>query len=62
MKSIMATIKNTRVSTRVCPRCDICGRAVRTLGLGLDGVWCKICLSENLPFANILSERDYNLV
>ena len=48
-----------KTNPRSCPRCDICSRAVRTLGLGFIGVWCKNCLSENLPFANIVSERDY---
>ena len=46
-------------SARVCPRCDVCARAVRTQGLGNNMIWCKTCLSSNLPFTNILSERDY---
>ena len=49
----------SKPNPRVCPRCDLCSRAIRISGLGLNGVWCKTCLGENLPFTNILSERDY---
>ena len=52
-------VTKTKPNPRVCPRCDICSRAIRTFGLGLKGEWCKTCLGENLPFTNILSDRDY---
>ena len=43
---------------RGCPRCDVCGKAVRVRGLG-ENVWCKQCISEVLPFVNILGEGEY---
>ena len=50
---------STKPTKRVCPRCDLCSKAIRISGLGKEGVWCKVCISSNLPFTSILSERDY---
>ena len=47
------------VSTRRCPRCDVCGRAVRVRGVGTVGVWCVGCMSGALPFVGIVGEGDY---
>ena len=50
---------NNDTIMRVCPRCDVCGRAVRVRGVERVHVWCSGCLSVNLPFVNIESEGEY---
>ena len=42
-----------------CPRCDVCGRAVRVRGVGVVDVWCAGCLGGALPFVGIVGEGDY---
>ena len=42
-----------------CPRCDVCGKVVRTRGLGLDMVWCVGCLSDALPFVWLSGEGEF---
>ena len=42
-----------------CPRCEVCGRAVRTRGLGREGVWCVGCMSGALPFVGLGSDGDF---
>ena len=44
---------------RRCPRCDVCGRAVRVRGVGVVDVWCAGCLGGALPFVGIVGEGDY---
>ena len=44
---------------RRCPRCDICGRAVRVRGLGMVGVWCAGCVGDALPFVGLVAEGEY---
>ena len=44
---------------RQCPRCEVCGVAVRGRDLGMTGIWCKKCISDALPFVGLLSEADY---
>ena len=44
---------------RACPRCDLCGKVVRVVGVGLSNVYCAGCLSENMPFVNIESDTNY---
>ena len=36
-----------------CPRCEVCGRAVRVRGVGRVGVWCSGCLGAALPFVGL---------
>ena len=43
----------------VCPRCDICGKVVRTVGVGVRLIWCRGCLSENMPFVGLESDGAY---
>ena len=50
---------STHSHPRVCPRCDVCGKVVRVIGVGTSGVWCKGCLSGNMPFLGIESEGEY---
>ena len=47
-----------RVRVR-CPRCEVCGRAVRTHGVGTEGVWCSGCLGGALPFVGLVGEGDF---
>ena len=47
------------VETGRCPRCELCGRVVRTRGVGRVGVWCVACLAGVLPFGQIVSDVDY---
>ena len=47
------------VVTGRCPRCEVCGRAVRTRGVGRVGVWCAGCLAGALPFGWIVSEVEH---
>ena len=42
-----------------CPRCEICGRAVRVRGVGGENVWCAGCMGDALPFVGILGEGDF---
>ena len=42
-----------------CPRCEVCGRAVRVRGVGTVGVWCAVCVGDALPFAGIVGEGDF---
>ena len=42
-----------------CPRCEVCGRVVRVRGVGVDGVWCAVCMGGVLPFAGIESEGEF---
>ena len=42
-----------------CPRCEICGRAVRVRGVGTIGVWCSGCLAGALPFVGVVGEGEY---
>ena len=44
---------------RRCPRCEVCGRAVRVRGVGTVGVWCAACLGGALPFVGIVGEGHY---
>ena len=48
-----------RGTGRRSPRCDLCGRVVRTRGVGDNGVLCSQCLAENLPFLGLVSESDF---
>ena len=54
----MAAISNNRGVGR-CPRCEVCGVAVRTRGLGQGGVWCPGCTSGALPFVGLAAEGEY---
>ena len=45
--------------TRRCPRCEVCGVAVRVRGVGYEEVWCSGCMGSALPFAGLLSEREF---
>ena len=42
-----------------CPRCVVCGRAVRVRGVGRTGVWCSGCIAGALPFAGLAGEGEY---
>ena len=42
-----------------CPRCEVCGTAVRTRGLGAGGVWCPGCLGGALPFVGLVAEGEF---
>ena len=42
-----------------CPRCDICGHVIRTRGIEGEGPLCTMCLSQALPFVNIVGEGDF---
>ena len=42
-----------------CPRCEVCGRAVRVRGLGRVGVWCVGCMAGALPFVGLDSEGEF---
>ena len=42
-----------------CPRCDICGHVIRIRGIGGQGTLCATCLSDALPFVNIVGEGDF---
>ena len=42
-----------------CPRCEVCGRAVRVRGVGGPNVWCAGCMGDALPFAGIVGEGDF---
>ena len=42
-----------------CPRCEVCGVAVRVLGVGMSGVWCKECWGREMPFVGLLAESDF---
>ena len=42
-----------------CPRCEVCGRAVRVRGVGGLNVWCVGCMGDALPFAGIVGEGDF---
>ena len=44
---------------RVFPRCELCKKVVRVNGVGMEGVWCKRCTAECLPFCCIESEREF---
>ena len=44
------------VRSRRCPRCEVCGRAVRVRGVGEVGVWCVGCMAGALPFVGIVGE------
>ena len=44
---------------RGCPRCEVCGKVVRTRGVGRVGVWCPGCLGDALPFVHIEAEGDF---
>ena len=55
-----ATMDGDEVSARGrCPRCVVCGAAVRVRGVGSDGVWCAACIGGALPFAGIVGEGEY---
>ena len=41
------------------PRCDICKAVVRIRNIELQGALCVRCMSETLPFMNIISEGEY---
>ena len=47
------------------PRCNICGRVVRVVGVGRVGVWCLAFIKGALPFVGLLGGgirgtlRDY---
>ena len=42
-----------------CPRCEICGRVVRTRGVGVVDVWCAVCMGGALPFVGIVGEGHF---
>ena len=42
-----------------CPRCELCGRVVRTRGLGRVGVWCVGCTVGALPFVGMVGEGEF---
>ena len=42
-----------------CPRCEICGRAVRVRGVGREGVWCLGCIGGALPFVGLVGEGEF---
>ena len=46
-------------AVRRCPRCEVCGRAVRVRGLGAGGVWCGGCMVGALPFVGLTSEGEF---
>ena len=45
--------------SRRCPRCEVCSRLVRVQGVGREGVWCKECLSKQLPIVGLVSESEF---
>ena len=49
----------TRVANGRCPRCEVCGCAVRVRGVGRVGVWCSGCLGGVLPFVGLVGEGDF---
>ena len=55
----MAGTLSDSTTSGACPRCDICGCAVRIRGIGRMNIWCKRCISEALPFVNIEGEGDF---
>ena len=55
----MAGTQNVPTSLGSCPRCDICGCAVRGKDIGRTNVWCKRCIAGALPFVNIEGEGDF---
>ena len=50
-----------RGAARRCPRCEVCGRAVRVRGLGDVGVWCCVCMAGALPFVGLVSEGGFRV-
>ena len=44
-----------------CPRCEVCGVAVRVKGIDREGAWCKGCIAAALPFAGIVSEGEFRI-
>ena len=42
-----------------CPRCEVCGRAVRVRGVGGEGVWCSGCIGGALPFVGLVGEGEF---
>ena len=55
---LVVTMASRNQRMRVCPRCDLCGKAIRVLGVG-TGEICAECISGSLPFGNIVSEANY---
>ena len=49
----------TRGVTGRCPRCELCGRVVRTRGVGREGVWCVGCMGGALPFVGMVGEGEF---
>ena len=47
------------VTRRRCPRCEVCGRVVRVVGVGMEGVWCSACMGGALPFAGIVGQGEF---
>ena len=61
MSTIMAGHGEERAADerRRCPRCKVCGVVVRLQGVGRDGVWCRQCIGQALPFTGIVAESDF---
>ena len=46
-------------NVRRCPRCEVCGVAIRVRGIEREGAWCKNCISAALPFVGLVSEGEF---
>ena len=44
-----------------CPRCEVCGVAIRVRGIDREGAWCKNCIAAALPFGGIVSESEFRI-
>ena len=53
------TVHSSSSRESACPRCGVCGKVVRTRGVGRVGVWCPGCLGRTLPFVHIEAESDF---
>ena len=58
-KSLLTKAGDEERENRRCPRCEVCGVAVRGRDLDRMGIWCKNCHSNALPFVGILSETEF---